>query len=167
MFIIKKLCFSQTTHVEMFIEAANKQIPVMYLVSRFRPHCSLQMSLHRYKEGISNTYWTSPMKRWSWWDLALFHTNSSGTTGIHSHTVSINCCNVRWCVVSVVQDLKGSVVRIAQFLEKLLDAVVIEKITDRCLFKNMEQNKMSNKSTAPREVLDQTKNKFLRKGEIQ
>ncbi|XP_036937161.1 sulfotransferase 2B1-like [Acanthopagrus latus] len=61
-------------------------------------------------------------------------------------------------------DLKDSVSRIAQFLEKSLDAEVIERIADRCLFKNMKQNKMSNYSTVPREFLDQTKSEFLRKG---
>ncbi len=69
--------------------------------------------------------------------------------------------------ICVVQDLKGSVARIAQFLEKPLDAEVIEKITDRCLFKNMKQNKMSNYSTVPQEAMDQTKTKFHRKGDIQ
>lgn len=68
--------------------------------------------------------------------------------------------------VCVLQDLKDSVSRIAQFLEKSLDAEVIEKIADRCLFKNMKQNKMSNYSTVPREFLDQTKSEFLRKGEL-
>lgn len=63
-----------------------------------------------------------------------------------------------------MQDLKGSVSRIAQFLEKSLDAEVIEKIADHCLFKNMKKNNMSNYSTVPKEFLDQTKTKFLRKG---
>ncbi|XP_059179984.1 sulfotransferase 2B1-like [Centropristis striata] len=62
------------------------------------------------------------------------------------------------------KDLKGSVARIAQFLQKSLDAEVIEKIADRCLFKNMKQNKMSNYSTIPVSIIDQTKSEFLRKG---
>lgn len=65
---------------------------------------------------------------------------------------------------SVVQDLKDSVARIAQFLEKPLDTEVMEKIADRCLFKNMKQNKMSNYSAVPCEFMDQTKSEFLRKG---
>uniref|UniRef100_A0A8C4FAY4 Sulfotransferase n=1 Tax=Dicentrarchus labrax TaxID=13489 RepID=A0A8C4FAY4_DICLA len=64
----------------------------------------------------------------------------------------------------LIMDLKDSVVRISQFLEKSLDAEVIEKIADRCLFKNMKQNKMSNYSLVPREFMDQTKSEFLRKG---
>ena len=66
--------------------------------------------------------------------------------------------------VSVLQDLKDSVARMAQFLEKSLDPQVIEKIADRCVFKNMKQNKMSNYSQVPREIMDQTKSEFLRKG---
>lgn len=64
----------------------------------------------------------------------------------------------------MVQDLKDSVSRIALFLEKPLDADVIETIADRCLFKNMKKNNMSNYSMVPREFIDQTKSEFLRKG---
>ncbi|XP_073345198.1 sulfotransferase 2B1-like [Pagrus major] len=64
----------------------------------------------------------------------------------------------------MIMDLKDSVSRISQFLGKSWDAEVIEKIADRCLFKNMKQNKMSNYSTVPREFMDQTKTEFLRKG---
>ncbi|XP_027145375.1 sulfotransferase family cytosolic 2B member 1 isoform X2 [Larimichthys crocea] len=64
----------------------------------------------------------------------------------------------------MIMDLKDSVARIAQFLEKPLDTEVMEKIADRCLFKNMKQNKMSNYSTVPRVFMDQTKSEFLRKG---
>ncbi|XP_038565671.1 sulfotransferase 2B1-like [Micropterus salmoides] len=64
----------------------------------------------------------------------------------------------------LIMDLKDSVARIAQFLEKSLDTEVIEKIADRCLFKNMKQNKMSNYSAVPSEFMDQTKSEFLRKG---
>ncbi|XP_033976369.1 sulfotransferase 2B1-like isoform X1 [Trematomus bernacchii] len=64
----------------------------------------------------------------------------------------------------MIMDLKGSVCHMAQFLQKSLDDEVIEKIADRCLFKNMKKNNMSNYSTALRELLDQTKSEFLRKG---
>ncbi|KAM9336660.1 sulfotransferase 2B1-like [Symphorus nematophorus] len=62
----------------------------------------------------------------------------------------------------MITDLKDSVARISQFLEKSLDAEVIAKIADRCLFKNMKKNKMSDFSGMS--VMDQTKSKFLRKG---
>ncbi|XP_044194622.1 sulfotransferase 2B1-like isoform X1 [Thunnus albacares] len=64
----------------------------------------------------------------------------------------------------MIMDLKDSVGRIAQFLKKSLDTEVIEKIADRCVFKNMKKNKMSNYSAVPREFMDQTKSEFLRKG---
>lgn len=70
-----------------------------------------------------------------------------------------------WTVfVCTVQDLKESVARIAQFMEKSLDTGVIEKIADRCLFKNMKKNSMSNYSAVPKEIMDQSKSEFLRKG---
>uniref|UniRef100_A0A3P9I9D5 Sulfotransferase n=1 Tax=Oryzias latipes TaxID=8090 RepID=A0A3P9I9D5_ORYLA len=64
----------------------------------------------------------------------------------------------------MIMDLKDSVARISQFLEKTLDDEVISKIADRCLFKNMKQNNMSNYSAVPPEVMDPTKSQFLRKG---
>ncbi|KAM4526529.1 sulfotransferase 2B1-like isoform 1-T1 [Fundulus diaphanus] len=64
----------------------------------------------------------------------------------------------------IKQDLYGSVSRIAQFLGKHLNREVIEKIADRCLFKNMKNNPMSNYSVVPQEFMDQTKSQFLRKG---
>ncbi|XP_041819067.1 sulfotransferase 2B1-like [Chelmon rostratus] len=64
----------------------------------------------------------------------------------------------------MIMDLKDSVSRIAQFLEKTLDAEVMEKIAELCLFKNMKLNKMSNYSKIPPEIMDQTKSEFLRKG---
>ncbi|XP_033935346.1 sulfotransferase 2B1-like isoform X1 [Pseudochaenichthys georgianus] len=64
----------------------------------------------------------------------------------------------------MIMDLKDSVCNIAQFLQKPLDHEAIEKIADRCLFKNMKKNNMSNFSNVPRELLDQTKCEFLRKG---
>ncbi|KAI9534529.1 hypothetical protein NQZ68_012762 [Dissostichus eleginoides] len=63
----------------------------------------------------------------------------------------------------MIMDLKDSVCNMAQFLQKSLDDEAIEKIADRCLFKNMKKNNMSNYSTASRELLDQTKSEFLRK----
>ncbi|XP_047465876.1 sulfotransferase 2A1-like [Mugil cephalus] len=64
----------------------------------------------------------------------------------------------------MITDLKDSVSRISRFLGKPLDAEVVEKIADRCLFKNMRKNNMSNYSAVPQEFMDQTKCQFLRKG---
>lgn len=70
-------------------------------------------------------------------------------------------------VVLVLQDLKDSVSKIAQFLNKPLDSEVVEGIAERCVFKNMKQNKMSNYSMVPPEFMDQSKSEFLRKGKFQ
>ncbi|XP_076005709.1 sulfotransferase family 2, cytosolic sulfotransferase 2 [Genypterus blacodes] len=68
------------------------------------------------------------------------------------------------CYEEMIMDLKGSVARIAQFMEKSLDTEVKEKIANRCVFKNMKQNRMSNYSLVPSEFMDQSKSEFLRKG---
>lgn len=70
-------------------------------------------------------------------------------------------------VFLVLQDLKDSVTKIAQFLNKSLDSEVVEKIAERCVFKNMKENKMSNYSMVPPEFMDQSKSEFLRKGQFQ
>ncbi|XP_034049767.1 sulfotransferase 2B1-like [Thalassophryne amazonica] len=68
------------------------------------------------------------------------------------------------CYEEMIMDLKDSVSRIAQFVDKSLDAETIEKIANHCNFKNVKQNKMSNYSLVPTEFMDQTKSEFLRKG---
>lgn len=57
--------------------------------------------------------------------------------------------------------------KIGHFLNKSLDSEVVEKIAERCVFKNMKQNKMSNYSTVPRDIMDQERSAFLRKGKFQ
>lgn len=64
----------------------------------------------------------------------------------------------------MITDLKDSVSRMAQFLEKPLEADVLDKIAERCLFNNMKTNKMSNYSMVPHEFMDQSKSEFHRKG---
>lgn len=64
------------------------------------------------------------------------------------------------------QDLNDAVSRIAQFLGKPLELDALERIADKCLFKNMKNNPMSNYSVVPQEFMDQTKSQFLRKGEF-
>ena len=54
--------------------------------------------------------------------------------------------------------------RMAQFLDTPLDSEMIRKITDRCVFKNMKKNNMSNYSLMPSTMMDQNVSEFLRKG---
>lgn len=68
------------------------------------------------------------------------------------------------CYEEMLTDLKESVRRLSQFLDKPLEAEVMEKIADRCVFKNMKRNNMSNYSLVPSEFMDQKKSEFLRKG---
>ncbi|KAJ8363871.1 hypothetical protein SKAU_G00127020 [Synaphobranchus kaupii] len=64
------------------------------------------------------------------------------------------------------KDLKESVSKIAHFMGKSLSEEVSAKIADHCTFKNMKQNKMSNYSLVPEEIMDQKKSEFLRKGTL-
>ncbi|CAL8303518.1 unnamed protein product [Lota lota] len=61
-------------------------------------------------------------------------------------------------------DLEASVTRIAQFVDIPLDSEIIRTIAERCVFKNMKKNKMSNYSLVPSEIMDQNGSEFLRKG---
>ncbi|XP_061665752.1 sulfotransferase 2B1-like [Syngnathoides biaculeatus] len=68
------------------------------------------------------------------------------------------------CYEEMIKDLEGSVSRIALFLEKTLDNDVIGAIAERCMFKNMKKNNMSNYSAVPNDIMDTSKSEFLRKG---
>ncbi|XP_063052374.1 sulfotransferase 2B1-like [Engraulis encrasicolus] len=64
----------------------------------------------------------------------------------------------------MIRDLQGSISKLASFLGKTLSQDIVAKIADRCVFKNMKQNKMSNYSMVPTNFFDQQKSEFLRKG---
>uniref|UniRef100_A0A8C5A4Q7 Sulfotransferase n=2 Tax=Gadus morhua TaxID=8049 RepID=A0A8C5A4Q7_GADMO len=64
----------------------------------------------------------------------------------------------------MILDLEASVTRIAQFLDTPLDSEMKRKIAERCVFKNMKKNKMSNYSLVPSEFMDPNVSEFLRKG---
>lgn len=68
------------------------------------------------------------------------------------------------CLV-VLQDLRGSVVRISQFLGKDLDDAAIESVVANASFESMKSNKMSNFSLTPKFIMNQKKSAFLRKGD--
>ncbi|XP_068161647.1 sulfotransferase 2B1-like [Antennarius striatus] len=63
----------------------------------------------------------------------------------------------------MVQNLENSVARTAQFLDKSLDTEVIEKIAEKCLFKNM-RNKVPDDSTNPIKSDDERLSELFRKG---
>lgn len=64
----------------------------------------------------------------------------------------------------MITDLKDAVRRVAKFLDISLGEEVLEQITNRCVFKNMKKNNMSNYSLVPKEFLNQEETGFLRKG---
>ncbi|XP_071966598.1 sulfotransferase 2B1-like isoform X2 [Engystomops pustulosus] len=64
----------------------------------------------------------------------------------------------------LTQDLRGSIVRICKFLGYELDDAQIDLVVEQSTFKSMKENKMSNWSQVPSDVLDQSKGSFLRKG---
>ncbi|XP_067914672.1 sulfotransferase 2B1-like [Heterodontus francisci] len=64
----------------------------------------------------------------------------------------------------MLQAMQGVLVKLGQFLGKQLSDNAIEAIVNQSKFNNMKQNKMSNYSFVPEELMDQKKSNFLRKG---
>ncbi|XP_054854726.1 sulfotransferase 2B1-like [Eublepharis macularius] len=62
------------------------------------------------------------------------------------------------------QDLRASVERICHFLGKELNSHQIDAVVENASFKRMQDNKMSNLSTLPEEMMDHKEGKFMRKG---
>ncbi|XP_039190946.1 sulfotransferase 2B1 isoform X3 [Crotalus tigris] len=63
------------------------------------------------------------------------------------------------------EDLRGSVVRISQFLGKDLDDAAIDSVVANASFESMKRNKMSNFSLTPKFIMNQKKSAFFRKGD--
>ncbi|XP_063797706.1 sulfotransferase 2B1-like [Pseudophryne corroboree] len=64
----------------------------------------------------------------------------------------------------LLQDLRGSVVRICKFLGQELDDAQIDSVVEQSAFKAMKENKMSNYSILSPEFMDHSKGSFMRKG---
>ncbi|XP_044133449.1 sulfotransferase 2B1-like [Bufo gargarizans] len=64
----------------------------------------------------------------------------------------------------LIQDLRGSVVRICKFLGQELDDAQIDLVAENATFKSMKENTMSNWSQISTDVMDQSKGSFMRKG---
>ncbi|XP_043571095.1 sulfotransferase 2B1-like [Chiloscyllium plagiosum] len=64
----------------------------------------------------------------------------------------------------LLQDMRSALLKLKEFLGKQLSDDAIERIVTQTKFNNMKQNKMSNYSFVPEELMDQKKSNFLRKG---
>ncbi|XP_053308568.1 sulfotransferase 2B1-like [Spea bombifrons] len=64
----------------------------------------------------------------------------------------------------LLQDLRGCVVKISKFLGQELDDEAIDLVVKHSTFKSMKENKMSNWTMMPDDIIDHSKGCFLRKG---
>ncbi|XP_056400067.1 3-beta-hydroxysteroid sulfotransferase-like isoform X2 [Hyla sarda] len=64
----------------------------------------------------------------------------------------------------LLQDIRGSVVRICKFLGQELDDAQIDLVVEHSAFKSMKENVMTNWTQMPSDVMNQENGSFLRKG---
>ncbi|XP_029441124.1 sulfotransferase family cytosolic 2B member 1-like isoform X2 [Rhinatrema bivittatum] len=64
----------------------------------------------------------------------------------------------------LLQDLRGSVVRICDFLGQELDEAAIDSVVENATFKTMKDNKMANFSQVSEDIIHHSKGRFMRKG---
>lgn len=62
------------------------------------------------------------------------------------------------------QDPKHEIRKVMQFMGKNLDETVLDKIVQETSFEKMKENPMTNRSTVPKSILDQSISSFMRKG---
>lgn len=61
---------------------------------------------------------------------------------------------------------KHEIQKVMQFMGKNLDEDVVDKIVLETSFEKMKENPMTNRSTAPKSILDQSISPFMRKGTV-
>ncbi|XP_028557660.2 sulfotransferase 2B1-like isoform X1 [Podarcis muralis] len=64
----------------------------------------------------------------------------------------------------LLKDLRGTVLRICQFLGKDLDVPAVDSVVENASFEAMKGNKMVNYSLVPEDIMNQKISPFLRKG---
>uniref|UniRef100_A0A8D2DBB5 Sulfotransferase n=1 Tax=Sciurus vulgaris TaxID=55149 RepID=A0A8D2DBB5_SCIVU len=66
----------------------------------------------------------------------------------------------------IKKDPKHEIQKVAQFMGKNLDETVLDKIVQETSFEKMKENPMTNRSTVPKSILDQSISPFMRKGTV-
>ncbi|XP_077892159.1 sulfotransferase 1C2-like [Ictidomys tridecemlineatus] len=66
----------------------------------------------------------------------------------------------------IKKDPKHEIQKVAQFMVKSLDETVLDKIVQETSFEKMKENLMTNRSTVPKSILDQSISPFMRKGTV-
>ncbi|XP_047393704.1 sulfotransferase 1C2-like isoform X1 [Sciurus carolinensis] len=66
----------------------------------------------------------------------------------------------------IKKDPKHEIQKVAQFMGKNLDETVLDKIVQETSFEKMKENPMTNRSTVPKSILDQSISPFIRKGTV-
>ncbi|XP_021010908.2 sulfotransferase 1C2, partial [Mus caroli] len=64
------------------------------------------------------------------------------------------------------RDPKHEIQKVMQFMGKNLDEDVVDKIVQETSFEKMKENPMTNRSTVPKSILDQSISPFMRKGTV-
>uniref|UniRef100_A0A452V4W1 Sulfotransferase n=1 Tax=Ursus maritimus TaxID=29073 RepID=A0A452V4W1_URSMA len=66
----------------------------------------------------------------------------------------------------IKRDPKREIQKVMQFMGKNLDETVLDKIVQETSFEKMKENPMTNRSTVPKSILDQSISPFMRKGTV-
>ncbi|KAG5211488.1 hypothetical protein JEQ12_013917 [Ovis aries] len=66
----------------------------------------------------------------------------------------------------IKRDPKQEIQKVMKFMEKNLDGAVLDTIVQETTFEKMKANPMTNRSTAPKTILDQSISPFMRKEDI-
>uniref|UniRef100_A0A2K6GJL7 Sulfotransferase n=1 Tax=Propithecus coquereli TaxID=379532 RepID=A0A2K6GJL7_PROCO len=66
----------------------------------------------------------------------------------------------------IKKDPKHEIQKVMQFMGKNLDETVLDKIVQETSFEKMKENPMTNRSTIPKSILDQSISPFMRKGTV-
>uniref|UniRef100_A0A8C0WDZ1 Sulfotransferase n=1 Tax=Castor canadensis TaxID=51338 RepID=A0A8C0WDZ1_CASCN len=66
----------------------------------------------------------------------------------------------------IKRDPKHEIQKVIKFMGKNLDEMVLDKIVQETSFEKMKENPMTNRSTVPKSILDQSISPFMRKGTV-